>query len=194
MLKMAKMERCDEAHPNRCQATFAGGQCPYISAIMRQDGENIIYAQYCVMHGASGSITADKKRRQHDYLLQQWSERVDNFSESNNVKNLRGEIGILRLSLEHVLAQVKTPQQFPVFADKIQGLVRDIKSVVEVCQKIEERNKELLSKTEVMNIADTVIQTVAEFIDDSDKLQAIGEALYVSITGAICGTNSLGHQ
>lgn len=180
---MAKMERVPEDSPIRCQATFAGGQCPY----KREE-----HSQYCIMHGGNRAGDTVRKRAVHDYKIQQWQERVDELSQSQHVKNLRGEIGILRLAMENVLAQIKTPQQFPIFSDKLQSLARDLKGLVEVAQKIEERNKELLSKTEVFNIADAVINIIARFIKDPDEMLAVGEEIHAVIIGIASGSNPIG--
>lgn len=176
----SKLQRVAEDDPMRCQSTFAGGQCPY----KRMDG-----SQYCAMHGGNKAIDSARKRSVHDYKLQQWQERVDELAGSQHVKNLRGEIGILRMTLENILGQIKGPAQFPLFADKIGSTVREIKGLVEVCQKIEERNKELLSKTEVFNIADAVINLMSKFITDPEDLLAAGEELYGIITGIASGQN-----
>lgn len=182
---MAKMERVKEDDPLRCQAVTNMGQCPY---------KRIEHSEYCIMHGGIKAQERHKKHQYHDYRIQQWQERVDELAGSQHVKNLRGEIGLLRMSLEHVLNLAKTPQQLLIYSDKIQSIIRDVKSLVETCQKIEERNKELLSKTEIMNIADAVINIMSSFITDPDDLLAAGEQLDAIITGIICGTSPTGNQ
>lgn len=184
---MAKMERCAEDDPLRCQAVFAHGQCPY---------KRIEHSEYCLMHGGNKGQEAHRKKSIHDYKLQQveWQQRVDELAGSNHVKNLRGEIGLLRMALEQILNQAKTATQLLLYTDKIQSMTRDVRGLVETCQKIEERNKELLSKTEVMNIADAVINIMSNFISDPDDLLAAGDQLYATITGIVCGQNSPGNQ
>jgi hypothetical protein len=146
------------------------------------------------MHGGNKGQEAHKKNAVHDYRIQQWQERVDELAGSYNVKSLRGEIGLLRMALEQILLVAKTPAQLLLYTDKLQSISRDIRGHVEVCQKIEERNKELLSKTEIMNIADAVINIMSNFILDPDDLLEAGEQLYATITGIICGPNSSGDQ
>lgn len=179
----AAVARCAEDDPNRCQSTFANGQCPYKAAE---------YSKYCMMHGGNKAAESQAKRASHDYKVQLWQERIDGFSGSANVKNLRGEIGVLRMTMENTLNLIKTPQQFPLYADKLQGLARDLKGLVEVAQKIEERNKELLSKTEVFNIADAAIAIISKYITDPDDLCIAGEELYDAIIGIASGQDSLG--
>lgn len=171
---MSKLNRVAEDDPLRCQAIFRNGQCPYGAC---QD------SKYCVMHGGHSGLLNGKKRATHDYKIQLWQDRVDELVDSSHIKNLRGEIGILRMTLEQILNQVKTPAQFPIFSDKIQSVARDLKGLVESCQKIEERNKELLSKTEVFNIADAVIALVSEYITDPDQLAEAGDKLHDIIIG-----------
>lgn len=184
---MAKMERCEEDDPLRCQAVYTHGQCPY---------KRVEHSEYCLMHGGNKGQETHRKKALHDYRLEQvnWQQRVDELAGSYNVKNLRGEIGLLRMALEGILNQAKTPQQLLLYTDKLQSITRDVRSLVETCQKIEERNKELLSKTEVMNIADAVINIMSNFITDPDDLLAAGEQLHVTITSVICGSNPTGNQ
>ncbi len=183
MAKLQRVERDDD--PDRCQAVFAGGQCPY----KRHE-----VSEYCIMHGGNKAVEAAKKRAVHDYKLQTYQERLDTLAGSANVKNLRGEIGILRIAMEETLAMIKTPNQFPLYADKLQSLARDLKGLVEVAQKIEERNRELLSKTEVFNIADAVVAIVADYITDPDQLLEVGELLNAAIIGIASGENKVGTQ
>lgn len=180
---MAKMERVPEDSKERCQSVFAGGQCPY---------KREPHSEYCIMHGGNKAAEAIRKRASHDYKLQTWQERVDDLAGSQHVKNLRGEIGILRMALENIINLIKTPQQFPIFSDKIQSLARDLKGLIEVAQKIEERNKELLSKTEVFNIADAVINILAKYITDPDEMLAVGEEIHAAIIGVVSGQNPIG--
>jgi hypothetical protein len=184
---MAKMERVEEGDPLQCQSIFAHGQCPY---------KRVEHSEYCQMHGGNNAQQAHRKKSIHDYRLQlvDWQNRVDELAGSSHIKSLRGEIGILRMVMESVINQIKTPIQFPIFADKIQSVARDLKGLVETCQKIEERNKELLSKTEVFNIADAVVNVISNYIKDPDDLLAAGEELYAVIVGIASGENQIRNQ
>ena len=132
-----KFQRVEEDDPRRCQAVTKFGQCPYKAV----DGHST-----CPMHGGTTHATMRKEKAAHEYKLQDtiWHQRVNDFSASPQIKNLRGEIGILKTVAEHILQQIKTPAHVPLFADKIQSVVRDIKALVEVCQKIASRQKYVL--------------------------------------------------
>ena len=91
-----------------------------------------------------------------------------------------------------MLGQIKTDVQFPLFVDKISSIVTQIEKLVNSCQKIEERNKELLGKNDVIVIADTVIEVMARYIKDPDELLEAQELLHESITAVICGQGETG--
>ena len=175
--------RVAEDDPTRCQGVFKGGQCPY--GAMHP-------SKYCTMHGGNVDPNKIKAKAVHDFRLTQWQERVDTFAGSQRVKSLRGEIGIARLTLEQVLGQIKTDVQFPLFVDKISSIVTQIEKLVNSCQKIEERNKELLGKNDVIVIADTVIEVMARYIKDPDELLEAQELLHELITAVICGQGETG--
>lgn len=178
-----KFTRVAETDPDRCQGVFRGGQCPYKA----HPG-----SKYCLMHGGNKAAESARKKDIHDFKLTQWQERMDEFAGSARVKSLRGEIGITRMTLEKVLNEIKNPNQFPLYVDKISSLVTQIERLVNSAQKLEERNRDLLGKNEVFLIADQVINILGLFIDDPDKLLEANEKLNDSINAIICGEGALG--
>src|SRR4051812_44358846 len=93
-----KFERCEETDPNRCQGLIQkgtnGGQCYY---------KAVPGSQFCLMHGGGKQADENKRAGLKNYRLQQYGERVGDFANNPEIKNIREEIGILRMTLETLL-------------------------------------------------------------------------------------------
>lgn len=178
-----KFTRCEPADPNRCQGVFKQGQCPYLA---HPGSKN------CIMHGGNNAAQQQNTKNIHDFKLAVWEDRVNAFAGSSQVKNLRGEIGITRLTLESVLNLIKEPAHFPIYVDKISSLVSQIEKLVVSAQKMEERNNELLDKNQVFLIADIVINILSLYIEDPDKLLEASDAFHEQITNFVCGSGQAG--
>lgn len=163
-----------EYDPERCGAVVAGSrQCHY----KRLEG-----SQYCPAHG--GKMQQDHRRKQAltHYRLAQYDQRLGQLSGSGEIKSLREEIAIVRLTLENLLNQCKTPNQLLIYTDKISMLTGQVAKLIESCQKIEERNSNLLDKQVVLVIADEIINIISRFIKNPDALQEAGETIVRVIT------------
>lgn len=175
-----KYQLVEEDSRERCQGIVKGGQCRF----KRMEGR-----EFCHAHGGVIQEKAEQTKKVHDYMLQKWGSRIDAFSGSDKVKTLVGEIGVLRLTMENILNTIQNENEFLIYVDKISLLAGQITKTVGILQSIQEKNRDLLDKVIVFNIADMVVNIIAEHIDDPDTLNIVGEKLYDAITGAISGQN-----
>lgn len=169
-----KFTVCDEKDPHRCQGIKHGdngGQCIYLS---------VPGCNFCIMHGGGSQAHANKKNALKNYQLTQYAERVGDLSNNPEIKNLREEIGILRMTLENVINLCDTPNKLLLYSDKITTLVEKVNKLVESCQRMEEKNNNLMDRKVVIVIADSIVTLVGNYITDPDILLELGSK--------ICGT------
>ncbi len=162
-----KWERCEPNDPNRCQATDATGQCRYKA----KEG-----LKFCIRH-SSFSDKMQAKKAAEQYRLTQYQERFTDFTTNSEIKNLRGEIGILRMTLEQVLVNCKTPTELLAYTGKISDLVVKIQKLVQACQRIETQMGMMMDRDKIMIIGAKIVELVSEAVPDKEKLDELGERI-----------------
>lgn len=179
-----KFIRCAEDDPRRCQAVIRGsqaGQCFY---------KAVDNCDYCPMHGGGKQENLNKKAALAGYRLTQYGERVGDFANSPEIKNLREEIGIVRMTLETLLNSLQGTNQLLIHIDKITNLVNQIQKLVSAAQVLEEKNNNLLDRKVVIVIADSIVTLIGQYITDPDELNEIGTKICESIANAASSTDT----
>lgn len=154
----------DPADPRRCQTVVKNGQCPY---------EACEGSTYCPMHGGTSAVTAQKKIMLKKYQLAQWQARSNHFSEDGGVKSLREEIGILKMTLEQVITQCKSPMDIVLWSGKIGDLVTRIEKVVVSCNRLEASSGMLLDKAAALTLASQMVEIIATHVNDPEAIDQI---------------------
>lgn len=170
-----KHERVAENSPFRCQAVHQGGQCIY---------KRTEHSQFCPLHGGTRDEETFQKYRLAKYRLTQYGGRVAEFACDDEIKSLREEIGILRMTLETLLNQLTDKNKLLLFIDKIQHLVGQITKTVESAQRMEEKTNTLIDRKVVIVIADSMVGIVSQYVKDPDELNMIAEKICASIENA----------
>lgn len=176
-----KLIRCAEDDPKRCQSTATKfGQCPY-----KATEGNI----FCQMHSGHNSSQIEKSKRA--YQLQRWQQRVDDHADGDQAKSLRGEIGILRMTLETVITQCKDETQLLMYAPRISDLVTRIEKVVSSCHRLEEQTGMLLDREAALRIGMQIVEIVSRFVTDEGALSSIGDEIVSAILASMKKVDSL---
>lgn len=168
--KFTRIERDDQ--PNRCQAVHGHGQCQYVSL----EGSN-----YCAMHGGNKAQEAAKKKVQRGYNLAQWQNRVDDFSDGDNVKNLRAEIGILKMLLENVVNMCKTSQDLLLYSSKIGEMASKIEKLVVSCSRLESSMGMMLDKSAALHLAAMMVEIISKYVTDEDAVDMIANDIALAV-------------
>lgn len=180
-----KFERCEETDPNRCQGIIrsgpAAGQC-WFKAIPN--------SKFCIRCGGASQAAKNENTLLRNYRLQQYAARVGELASNSEIKSLREEIGIVRMTLESLLNSCKTQNEVLIYIDKINSLVDNIKKLIESSQKLEEKNNNLLDRKVVIVIGDSIVSLLAQYITDPDQLNEIGGKICESIINAASGADS----
>jgi hypothetical protein len=163
-----KLERCDPTDPNRCQGVGSQGQCPF---------KAVPGTQMCQRHGANKQLESQDTKRLHDYHLQKWQVRIDDFSASERLTSLRGEVGILRMMLEQTLEMCDDQQQLMLYSHRIQDLTMKIDKLVNSLSKIEMKAGNLLDKSQALILASQIVELIGRHITDATTIDAISNEL-----------------
>ena len=175
---MANWERCAPNDPSRCQSSGHGGQCTYKSV----PGQS-----YCPRHMASTEYLAAKKAA-NQYRLQQYQERMVEFATNSELKNLRAEIGILRITLEETINLCGSDKnKLLCYAGKISDLVMKISLLVKTCQRLDVQMGSMLDRDKVMLIGQKIVEIVSEIVPDPEVLDELGGKLVAAIVEIATG-------
>lgn len=158
-----RIERDDD--PERCLGKHTHlGQCGY----KRMEG-----SEYCPLHARLGHHTL-KKQEEYNYNLTKYRARIAQFADNPKVKSLREEIGVLRLLLETTLNMCDTNNKLLIYSGKLADLVSRVERVVNTCNTIETKTGQLLDKSVIMTLVDSILQILIAHISEGDVLDAIG--------------------
>ena len=143
----------EEDDPRRCHGTANGNQCQFQAA----EGSN-----YCSIHAG--------RENQGAYDLHKTQYLLNHFTSKRDVAE---EIGILRVVLQKTLD--KAEEDITVYSAQINQLILNINKLVNDSIKIEKEAGQLLDRNEVAQIAQELLNAVAEEVSDEDILYRIGQ-------------------
>lgn len=187
-----RLVEAEPSDPMRCQGPGSGGegQCRYLSVQgLKRDGHledvderDIEGAVNCPKHGGRHTVAANGKQRLYDYRLEVWQNRLDEFTESENVKSLRGEIGVLRLVIQSVLEQCRTPADLVMYSTKISDLVMKVERVVRSCDRLESNMGMLLDQAAALIFASQVVDIIQKHVPDDEAVDQISNGIINALT------------
>jgi len=138
--------------PRRCHGHANGNQCLFKAV----EGSN-----YCSLHSGREKPSYDLQRTQ--YLLNHFQGK----------RNVAEEIGILRVVLQKTLD--KAEDDITIYSAQINQLILNINKLVNDSIKIEKEAGQLLDRNQVAEIAQELLNAVAEEVTDEDTLHRIGK-------------------
>jgi len=155
--------------PRRCQKVMRRtGQCTLVVV----EGE-----KYCYAH-INNQLT---QRRKHDvaqYRVQLYQQRLSEFADSDQIKSLREEIGILRLTLETLLNRCLSPNDLIINSNRIADLTTRIQKLVESAQRLELSTGFLMDKTTLERILAHVISICDRRIPDEATKRLVADDIF----------------
>ena len=122
-------------------------------------------AEYCSHHGGVAADTQLQKKAAHAYKLNVFQARMNELSLDPNIKNLRGEIAILRLMIETKLNQCTDDYDLMLQSASIATLVTQANSLVTSCHRIETLTGQLLDKQALAEFAVSVVKIITDEVD-----------------------------
>jgi hypothetical protein len=165
----SQIKRIDfEADPERCQGVNAQGQCR---------NKAVSGGTHCLVHGGNKQLQSQKTKALNNYRLDRWKARVSRLAHSPDVKNLRDEVGILRMVLEEVVNQCHSSNDLILRSQQINQLVLNIDKVVTSCHKLEGSMGQLLDKSAVLQLAGKALDLISRYVSDPDEQAKLAEEL-----------------
>lgn len=161
-------------HPNRCQSVNSQGQCRNLG-VRLSDGN---YTGNCQAHGGAKQADVNKKQSLKNYRLDKFRfrQQVERLGNSDEVKSLRDEIGILRMILEQRLESIESDVDLMIQSSAISDLVLKIDKLVSSCHKLEGSMGQLLDKQRILSFAQELITIVSEHCTE-EQTNKVAEAL-----------------
>jgi hypothetical protein len=169
-----KFERCDEADPNRCQGLShnRGSQCPF---------KAVEGSKYCPRHAGNSQIKAKEKENVRIYLLEKWKAGLARQADHPQLKSLREELGILRMTLEMQMNRCEDEAELMMRAGAITEMVREITKTARICHDLEKSVGAVLDKTQATQWVLELGQIIAQYVDDPDILEFIAADMLESL-------------
>ena len=154
----------DEADPNRCQGVTPYGQCNNVAT----------HGGFCNLH-AGGHKGLVKQERQRNYYLGKYQQRVLDKADNPEAKNLREEIGIMRLMLEERFNRCQDETDLLMNSSSISEMVDKIQRLVVSCHKIEDSMGQLLDKQATLQMVGEMLAIIGKHVTDEKALDAIAD-------------------
>ena len=136
---------------------------------------------FCGRHQGKWIQRVEELKKCSDYRLQVWQQRVDEFAESKQAKSLKGEIGILRLTLESILTKCQDQTDIILYASKIGDMVSRIERVVISCDRLETKMGMTLDKAAALSFASQIINVVSQHVQDPIVIDKISNGIIDSL-------------
>ena len=129
------------------------------------------------MHGGNVQLESLRKQAANQYRLQVWQKRVSEFTESDHVKSLRGEIGILKMVLEQILNNCQDSNQLLIYSPKISNMVAGIEKVVMSCDRLERSMNLTMDKSTAMKLAADIVELISSKVSDPVVIDEISNGI-----------------
>jgi hypothetical protein len=159
--------------PRRCQGMIGGkGQC----WLVQVDG-----SRFCIVHGGSIELKQTKEKELKNYRLAKYKQRVGEFADSDQIKSLRDEIGILRILIEERLNYVKDTHDLLMHSTVISDLVMKVEKLVTSCNRLETNLGVMMDKTQLLQFCSEAIDVIGRHVEDQETLSLIADDLIKAI-------------
>jgi hypothetical protein len=124
----------------------------------------------CPLHGANKQLQKAENASMRVYNLSKFKARVGQLTDHQKLKSLNEEIALLRMMLETRWNACDEAHDLVINSGPIADLIMKIEKVVSSCNRLEGQLGNLLDKAAVKNLAATLMQIIA------DKINEFGDA------------------
>jgi hypothetical protein len=162
----------EEDDPERCQGKGPGGQCWN----RRVEGSD-----FCIYHSGGKTQSNIERQKVRNYRLAKFQNRFERHVTSPEIKSLRDEVAILRMSLEERLNQCKDEADLILQSGPIGDMIMKIDKVVLSCHKIETHMGQYLDKQALIHFASEVVAIISDEINDEVVVNHIADRILQSL-------------
>jgi hypothetical protein len=166
-------KRCEPSDPNRCQCVTGKGQCINLAV----EG-----SKFCGAHGGNSALKQLDSKNLSGYRLAKYQNRLSEFADSDKIKSLRDEIGILRILIEERFNySCKTDTDLLLHSGPLSDLIMKVEKLVSSCDRIESKLGLMMDKTQIMQLATEVVEIISQFVTDEATLTDIATQIASAI-------------
>lgn len=165
-MDVTDLVRVEMNDPNRCQGQAGQNQCQFRA----EPGQ-----ERCKLH--MGSVKKLEQKAVYNYRVAQHRASLEHFAGSDQIKSLREEVAVLRMTLESVLSKCRTDTDLIMRSNQISQLVLNIEKLVVSCHRLEERTGFVLDKPTIMHLASQIINVIDQHITDKMLMNTINEQI-----------------
>ena len=175
-----KFERASgHLDPDRCLR--GTGQCPY---------KIVPGTNSCPRHGANKTINKAEKEKVRMYKIELFQNRLNEFSDSNDIRSLRDDISINRVLIEEIMKSCTAPADLLARSQQLSILTMNVTKMITAWTQLEERLGLRLSLEELAEVADDIADRVSEifveiFGGEITNIEHAGEALGVALDNVL---------
>jgi hypothetical protein len=155
--------RCAENDPHRCQSMTENGQCPFLA---------VPPTEYCVIHG-NHSVRKEETTALYEFTRTEVLDRLKKFRAHPEAMKLTTELGVLRLTLEALLNKCTDNYELVTNSATISSLIGSIERTLTANLKLEKHMNDLLSLTQVIQMAQQFFNVVTQHIKDPEVIEVI---------------------
>ena len=144
--------------PNRCHGVRGGDVCM---------NKAVNGSEYCEYHGDN------KKSNISQYRLSKFQARLEEKAGQSNIKSLRDEIAILRITLEERLNSMQSPLEILTHTHTIGDMCLKIEKLVTSCHKLEKSMNNFMDETQATQFGLELVQIITRHVDDTKAIENI---------------------
>lgn len=164
-----EFKKVAEDDPERCGASAGKNQC-----IMKRCPGSL----YCPSHGGNKAVIAAKEKSKFDYRAGKWQARITEISNTEDIKDLRQEAGVLRLLIEERLRQCTNANELMIHAGAIGDLTTRLTKLVDQISKYDRECGNTLDKAQIVAFAQKFVAIASKYIaNEDDRLAFSGEIM-----------------
>lgn len=138
-------------------------------------------SSYCPAHGGNKAFEAVQQKELRNYRLNKFKARIQELGNSDEIINLRDEIGILRILLEEKINRCEDTNDLLLMSGPLSDLVMKVEKIVTSCNRLEARLGNHLDRTRVLQFAQTIVQIIGNHISDETILETISEEISTAL-------------
>jgi len=153
-------------------------QCSvYLPTGAQCHNESVEGGTTCQAHGGCMQLAHANNLELRNFRLTKFRADIGRLANSDNIKSLRDEIGILRMILESLINRCGDVTELLINGAQIGDLVGKIEKLVASCHKIEGSTGELLDKQILIRFTDSVISVISTEVADAATVGRITDKL-----------------
>ena len=129
------------------------------------------------MHGGGRHNAAIKNKELKNYRLTKFKQRAAELSNSSALSSLTDEVAILRILIEEKVNRCEDASDLLLSSGPLSDLIIKCSTLVEKCQRLENRLNNLLDRTRVTQFAQICVEIISNYVQENDMDQVSEEIL-----------------